>query len=273
MAGAHEKDTGFYDRTYEHSSDELYAAIRAEAFGDEIGQFSWLTADEYRQFFEWLDLDATSHVLEVASGSGGPALFMASETGCRVTGLDIHEAGVTAATALARERGLDERAHFVCSDARDPLPFDDGSFDALTCIDSFNHVYEREQVLLEWHRVLRPRARMLFTDPITLTGMIRREEMIVRSGSMGEFVFTAPGLVPRLVEAAGFVDVRVEDVTDNMADVAARWHATRAIHADELDRIEGADRNASFQHFLEVVDTLARERRLSRFAYLATKPS
>ena len=119
---------------------------------------------------------------------------MAQETGCRVTGVDIHQAGVDAANTQAEALGLADRARFVRADTRRPLPFGDATFDALTCIDSFNHLYEREQVLREWHRVLRSNARMLFTDPITVTGPIRREEMIVRSGSMGEFVFTPPGV-------------------------------------------------------------------------------
>jgi len=161
----------------------------------------------------------------------------------------------------------------VCSDAREPLPFADASFDALTCIDSFNHLYERERGLGEWHRVLRPGARLLFTDPIVVTGMIRREEMIVRSGSMGEFVFTPPGLDDQLVRDAGFVDVRVEDVTANMSEVAARWRDARELHREDLDRIEGAEQNRAFQHFLDVVDILARERRLSRLAYVAAKPA
>ena len=266
-------DTAYYDRTYEAAADELYARIRLEAFGEEIGQFSWLTADEYQRFFALLGIDPSSHVLEVASGSGGPALFMAQETGCRVTGLDIHEAGVDAANAKARDLGLADRASFVCADAQQRLPFDDGLFDALTCIDSFNHLYDREHVLGEWHRVLCPGARLLLTDPITVTGMLRREEMISRSGSMGEFVFTPPGVDEQLLRNAGFVDIRVEDVTESMDRVASRWRAARATHREALDGIEGEKEDAAFQSFLDTVATLARERRLSRFAYLASKPA
>ena len=211
-------------------------------------------------------------MLEVASGSGGPALFMASETGCRVTGVDLHDAGVLAANAAASEQGLSDRARFVRGDAREPLPFDDGSFDAVVCIDSINHMYERSRVLADWHRVLRRGGRLLFTDPITVTGMIRREEMVARSGSMGEFVFTAPGLDEALLEGAGFEEIRVEDVTSNMAAVAAAWRKARARHAADLDRIEGAEANARFQEFLSVVERLASERRLSRFAYFARRP-
>jgi hypothetical protein len=98
MSSGEGRETGHYDRTYELVADELYATIRRETFGEEIGQFSWLTADEYRRFFALLGIDARSDVLEVASGSGGPAIFMAQETGCRVTGLDIHQAGSTRPT-------------------------------------------------------------------------------------------------------------------------------------------------------------------------------
>ncbi len=269
MAG---RGTEHYDNEYRRTTDELYAGIRREAFGEEIGQYSWLTADEYRTFFGRLGIDRSSHVLEVASGSGGPALFMAEETGCRVTGADLHEAGVTAANARAAQRGLADRVSFVCADAREPLPFETGSFDALTCIDSINHLYEREQVFREWHRVLRPGARLLFTDPIVVTGRLRREEMLTRSGSMGEFVFTAPGVNEHLVREAGFVEVRSEDVTDNMWDVPTRWAAARALHADELVAAEGSEEHAAFQHFLETVATLARERRLSRIAIVGTRP-
>jgi SAM-dependent methyltransferase len=267
-----ERDTEYYDRTYAGGKEELDAEIRRAAFGEDIGQFSWLTADEYRAFFGLLGIDTSSHVLEVACGSGGPALFMAEETGCRVTGIDIHEAGIEAARSAAAERGLDGRAGFLVGDARESLPFGEATFDALTCIDAMNHLYEREVVLGEWHRVLRPGGRLLFTDPITVTGMLRREEMIVRSGSMGEFVFTPPGVDEELVRAAGFVDVEVVDATSNASEVASRWHRARERFAEDLDRIEGTDANAAFQQFLEVVDRLARERRLSRPAYVATKP-
>jgi SAM-dependent methyltransferase len=265
-------DTGYYDDAHKASGDALRAAIRRDAFGEDIGQFSWLTADEHRRFFEWLGLDSSSHVLEVACGSGGPALFMAETVGCRVTGVDIHEGGVATASAAASERGLADRAVFKCVDARRPLPFPDAGFDAVICIDSINHMYERGAVLAEWLRVLRPGGLALFTDPIMVSGLLRREEMLIRSNAMGEFVFTPPGVDESLLREAGFADVRVEDVTSNMADVAEAWAASRERHRDDLERIEGTEAYAAFQHFLEVVGTLARERRLSRIAYVAARP-
>jgi hypothetical protein len=89
---------------------------------------------------------------------------------------------------------------------------------------------------------------------------------------MGEFVFTPPGVDEQLVVDAGFVDVRVEDATKNMWEVPRRWSDAREQHRSELDEIEGHDSNAAFQRFLEVVEMLARERRLSRIAIVARRP-
>src|SRR5206468_9212059 len=122
---------------------------------------------------------------EVASGSGGPALFTAETTGCRITGVDLHEDGVAAANDAARERGLVDRARFVQADARARLPFPDGSFDAVICVDSMNHLYERIEIFRDWHRVVRTGGGVLFTDPATVTALVCRDELILRSHAMG----------------------------------------------------------------------------------------
>jgi SAM-dependent methyltransferase len=272
MGAESPEGTGYYDEAYTRSSEELYAAIRREAFGEDIGQFSWLTADEYAMFADRLAIDARSHVLEVACGTGGPALFLADRTGCRITGVDLHESGIAAANARAEEIDLADRATFVQADARSPLPFDDATFDALVCIDAWNHFDGRERVLRDWFRVLRPGGGLLFTDPIVVTGMLRRDEIVARSDSMGEFVFTPPGVDEQLVRDAGFSDIRLEDATPNMVEVPRRWRGARERHRPELDEIEGHEANSAFQHFLEIVETLARERRLSRIAILARRP-
>jgi hypothetical protein len=69
----------FYN-TYGHFTEQVLAAVRAETFGRDIGQNSWLTADEYDRFIPWLSLAPGQHVLEVASGAGGPALYLAGQT-------------------------------------------------------------------------------------------------------------------------------------------------------------------------------------------------
>lgn len=197
---------------------------------------------------------------------------MARLIGCAVTGCDIHADGIATANAAAERQGLSERVRFVTADARSPLPFQDRAFDAVVCLDSINHIYDRQQLMVEWFRVLVPSGRLVFTNPITVTGLLTREEMLTRSESMGEFVFTPAGLDERLLVEAGFTQIETHDVTHTEAQVAFAWHGARALHAEALDAVEGAEANASFQHFLHTVATLAAEARLSRIAYVARKP-
>ena len=264
-------DTGFYDRNFVRSADELNAAIRAAAFGEDIGQFSWTTADEHRRFQVELGLGPDSRVLEVASGSGGPGLFLVRSTGCRVVGIDIHEGGIETANGAAREGGLAERASFVLHDAQKPLPFADASFDAVVCIDSMNHLFDREAVFREWSRVLNDDGRFLFTDAAIVCAPLRREEMVLRSPAMGEFLFTPFGWYERALAEAGFVDVRVEDVTPNIVGVAERWHAARVEAEDELRELEGTTKYEEFQQFLATTARVAREGRLGRYAYMGSR--
>ena len=73
------KRIDLFDSTYSHFTKQVLETIRKETFGQDIGQNSWTTIEEYDRFISWLDLRSEHHVLEVASGSGGPARYLANK--------------------------------------------------------------------------------------------------------------------------------------------------------------------------------------------------
>jgi SAM-dependent methyltransferase len=263
----HEVD--FY-RNYSDFNESVSKAIRAEAFGEDIGQNSWITADEYLRFAGWLGLFPDSRVLEVASGSGGPSLWLARRAGCRLTGVDSNESGIETASRAAAEGGLADRVDFHREDANTRLPFDDETFDGILCMDAMNHLPDRASILRDWRRLLRPRRRAVFTDPVVITGPVTAEELAQRS-SIGVFVFTPPGVNERLIDEAGLRLVEREDVTENAAVLSGRWRAARERHRDDLVRMEGEERFTGLQTFFAVVHRLTSERRLSRIVYAAER--
>ncbi len=260
----------YYGRTYSQFSADLSAEIRREAFGEDIGQNSWLTADEYRQCFRWLELKPESYVLEIACGSGGPALFMARTTGCRILGVDYSADGVVTANQMAAEQGMSDRLHFQQGDASQPLSFGDQTFDAVVCIDAINHLAGRLNVLKEWNRVLKPGGCILFTDPITITGLLSSDEIAIRS-SIGFFLYAAPEEDARLIKEAGFELVLRQDATEAVAQMAQRRHDARAKHEADLIQLEGEEAYQKTQKFFEVAHLISSERRLSRFIFVARK--
>jgi ubiquinone/menaquinone biosynthesis C-methylase UbiE len=266
-----EETVDLYGASYGGFAETVYAEVRREAYGDEVGQASWLTRDELDRFGSQLGLGSSSRLLEIASGSGGPALHLVRSTGCEVVGIDFSEEGVANANRLASEAGLDARARFLQADATQPLELENGSFSAVLCVDAINHLAGRDQIFAEWLRVLQPGGRLLFTDPTTVTGLLGIDEIVTRA-SIGYFVFLPPGEDERLLNEAGFRVLAVEDATENMAEMAGRWREARASREEALRTIEGEESFEGEQRFLEVASTLARERRLSRAIYLAEKP-
>lgn len=248
----------------------MYAEIRRAAFGEDIGQNSWLTVDELARFVSRLELRSTARLLDVGCGSGGPSLRVARLTECQVVGVELYDEAVEEGTRHAQEAGLEGRASFLQGDASETLVFEDSSFDAILCIDAINHLSDRPRVLGDWARVLRPGGRLLFTDPVVITGTLDSEEIALRT-SIGYFLFVPGDENERLLANAGLTVVDVEDTTGHLAEIAGRRRHARAQRAKALGQLEGDAAFEGRQRFFEVVARLARERRLSRFAYTAEK--
>jgi cyclopropane fatty-acyl-phospholipid synthase-like methyltransferase len=260
-----------YDDVYSNYSANVELEIRRETFGEDLGQSSWLTADEWLGFADALGITAGSDVLEVGSGSGGPAIYLATKRGCRITGVDINEHGIRNATALAESSGLSHRVQFETVDASKPLPFAAESFDVVVSNDAMCHIANRPAVLRDWFRVLRPGGRALFTDALVITGPVSHHEIATRT-SIGFYIFVPPGLNETMLSNAGFTVLSVQDVTANAAAIASRWHDARARHHGSLVAREGETNFEGLQRFLRCVHEVSAERRLSRYAYLAEKP-
>lgn len=265
-------NTAHYDANYGNFETELYAEIRREAFGEDIGQCSWMTADEQDRCLGWLELSSGKSLLDVACGSGGPALRITTLTGCSVTGIDVHEEAIATGNSLAVQRGLTERAHFRVADAGAQLPFPASSFDVITCIDAINHLPNRPAVIADWARLLKPGGRLFFTDPITVTGPLSSEEIKVRS-SIGFFLFVPLGYDESVIRQSGLRLVHKEDVTRNMAELAERRGVARASRSAALREIEGDKTYEAQQEFFSVASRIAKEGRLSRFLYVSEKVS
>ena len=264
------ENVDLYGNAYGHFATSVLEQVRLETYGEDIGQSGWMTAEEYRWFFELLDLRPTSKVVDICSGSGGPAIFMARTTGCQVLGLDINENGIANAAELAKSEGLEDRVTFQMADASQRLPIENDSIDAIVCIDAIIHLPDRFEILKEWRRILKTGGRILYTDPTIISGLISKEEIAIRS-SIGYFQFAPPGEDERLIKEAGFELIAANDVTDNAVKVSKRWHDARDKHSQELSSIEGAETFAGLQRFLMAVYTLTSERRLSRFVFVARK--
>lgn len=110
-----------------------------------------------------LQLTDKSCVLDVASGTGASALFIAKRFGCRVIGIDLGRQNILRATQAAAAQGLDDQVQFQHADA-EQTGFQNGSFDAVICECAFCTFPDKDAAAREFARVLRPGGRLGLSD-------------------------------------------------------------------------------------------------------------
>ena len=112
-----------YGAHYREFAADVYADVRRAAFGEDIGQNSWLTVEELQRFVSRLGLRTAACLLDIACGSGGPSLRIAQVTECQVVGVELYDEAVAEGARLAQAAGLEARASFVQADASETLPY------------------------------------------------------------------------------------------------------------------------------------------------------
>lgn len=117
-------------------------------------------------------------VLDLGCGMGGPGRFIADRFGCRVVGVDLVEARIGTARALAEMTRCADRVEYRVADAT-ALPFEKGSFSQVWTLDVSVHVRNKRALLGEIARVLKLGGLLVLHDqmgPLTraMLPVIRR---------------------------------------------------------------------------------------------------
>lgn len=157
---------------------------------------------------ELMELSAQHHVLDVASGLGSSAIYLAQRFSCRVTGVDLSARNVERATEAAATAGISDRVCFWKGDA-ERLPFPDACFDAVVCECAFCTFPDKPTAASEMTRVLRHGGLVGISDltrnrglPQDLSGLLAWIACVGDAGSVDSYRqhLTGAGLGTVLVE-------------------------------------------------------------------------
>jgi MPBQ/MSBQ methyltransferase len=119
--------------------------------------------DASERLLPLLGVGAGDAILDVGSGIGGPARFLAERTGASVIGIDLTPEFVDAATELTRRVGLADRVSFQLASGTD-IPFDDDRFDAATLMHVGMNIEDKDALIADMARVTRPGGTILVYD-------------------------------------------------------------------------------------------------------------
>lgn len=167
-----------------------------------------------------LQLTPEDRVLDIGSGFGGAARYLAATYGCHVSCLNLSEVENERNRRMNDEQGLSELIE-VADGSFEDLPYDDNSFDVVWSQDAMLHSGDRVHVLEEVMRVLTPRGQFIFTDPMasddcrseSLQPILERLHL----ESMG-----SPGFYTTELRKLGIRAVDFDDHTQDLATHYAR---------------------------------------------------
>lgn len=217
----------FFD-THPINEDEIVAKLLAR--GVNLEQ---LTEDELKDFdqdhyggIESVDILAdragimgAHHVLDVCSGMGGPARWLAHCIGCHVTGLDITKSRVESANRLTQRVKLTNLVDFVHGNATD-MPLPDATYDAIISQESWAHIPAKSKLFSECFRVLKPKGIVAFTDAVLREPLTREEQTRLAKELHAPKLVTVNGYLEILSDTE-FTIVSNEDLSTEWADVLA----------------------------------------------------
>jgi ubiquinone/menaquinone biosynthesis C-methylase UbiE len=160
---------------------------------------------------EQAGIGSSTRVLDVCSGMGGPARYLAHRLGCRVIGLDITESRHAAAVRLTALVGLEHLVDFRLGNALD-MPFADAAFDVVIGQEAFAHVPDKPRLIAECARVVRPGGVIAFTDILRREGLSAAEFERLQSGMTFQSLETLDGY-RRLLARSGCAVVGRDDLS------------------------------------------------------------
>jgi sarcosine/dimethylglycine N-methyltransferase len=219
-----------------------------------MDQWHYHGTDAVRAAAERLGLGPGSRVLDVGSGVGGPARFLAHTTGCHVTALELQPALHSIAVDLTQRCGLDERVTHLCGDALDhPLP--NGAFDAVVSWLAVLHIPDRPRLCARFARVLRPGGACYIEDLCMRAPFSPEDLREVRDIVFGITVTSIDAYAADLRDA-GFVGITPTDLTSDWAPYAATRLATWRENQAGYTLVHGAGAYASQEMFYATIARL-----------------
>jgi SAM-dependent methyltransferase len=204
-------------------------------------------------------LDASTRVLDLGCGVGGPARYLAATFGCQVTGVDLSPGFIDAARYLTGRCGLSDQVTFQAGDAVH-LPFQDAGFDTVFLQHVAMNIEDRAALYAEVHRILTSGGRFVTYDVVLRDGDVVYPAPWARDGSTSFLL--SEGDTRMALEQAGFKVALWRDDTQTAVDWFKAAMAGSPPNGLNLGVVMGAD-------FPALTGNLARNLRENRLGVLS----
>ena len=161
---------------------------------------------------EKLIMNASSSVLDIGCGIGGPARFLSSEFGCKVSGIDLTADFVNTGNSLTDQVGLSDKVKLIEASALN-IPFADNSFDVSYMIHVGMNIADKDVLFSEAFRVTKPGGVFGIYDVMLIGNCELQYPLPWAVEEDGNAIASATDYISALIKA-GFSLKHEDDKTD-----------------------------------------------------------
>jgi len=162
-------------------------------------------------------------LLDIGSGIGGPARYLAHRFGCRVTGIDLTPEFCGVARDLTARLGLSDRVRFEVANAL-TLPFADATFDGAYTINVSMNIADKGAFHREIARVLKPGGWVVLAEIAKGSGAALDFPTPWARSAETSFLATADDTA-RSLAAAGLTVIEMHETRDKAMAYGLRARA------------------------------------------------
>jgi cyclopropane fatty-acyl-phospholipid synthase-like methyltransferase len=218
---------------------------------------------------EYMGLGENCHVLDVGSGIGGPARYMAETLGCRTTALELQPDLNALAEELTKRCGLSGLIKHACGDALD-FPLTPGRFDAVVSWLALYHIADHPRLFAGLFSALKSPGGLYVEDLCCRGTFSPKEEELLDVELYSRRLVTADEYHDELTEA-GFRDIQIEDMSQDWTRFTQqRLRAYRSDRKRHLS-VHGKEIVEAQDSFFETVVLLFQAGNLGGLRILAKK--
>ena len=237
---AEKKQTARLNKEFRDAQSPVLQAITNQVCDCHYIGNSWTTRNEADMMIDHLHLKASHDLLDIGAGAGWPGLYLALQTGCALTLLDLPDIGLRLAEDRAEADGMASRISTVQGDAAD-MPFPSESFTAISHSDVLCCLEDKLTVLRECRRVINADGRMCFTV-IRLADGLKGASMDRALLAGPEFIRSAAHY-PSMLESAGWKIIQQDDITGAFLASTERMIAAEEKQSESLRALRGDEAN------------------------------
>lgn len=222
-------------------------------------------------------LESGLRLLDVGCGIGAQSRFLASTYDVETVGITTSPVGVETARELTEAAGLAGRSSFELRDAT-ANGFPDESFDRVWILESSHLMRDRQALVSEAVRVLRPGGRLVWCDIVRhrdipfLEVRERREEFATLREAFGDARMEPLADYVAWFEEAGLTVEQARDLTAATLPTFAAWRANAAEHRDAVVAALGERGHTAFVRSADILESLWRDGTFGYGLVVAAKP-